>query len=253
MDEQELIRVDLRLPASALDSLSRLAEQLRKLTAVISRLEQPAGEMEEMAESGSFNPEQFMALQQKSETAANRRPQKDIAEAPSVQSVVSEQVRNVKSAGAEAVDSPEEAEQAEPVPDDRVRDLEPPSREEEPGANETQEEILTARPVMEEQLPDAPSVRMEADTQISEAKTIWGQTEDQELPVSAVQTDISMGAETPLGAGLVVTAQPEGPVSRWSGVTEELVTTGPAPLTAEAVSLAFQRDGRRYDNGFPLY
>ena len=26
-----------------------------------------------------------------------------------------------------------------------------------------------------------------------------------------------------------------------------------APLTAEAVSLAFQRDGRRYDNGFPLY
>ena len=40
---------------------------------------------------------------------------------------------------------------------------------------------------------------------------------------------------------------------RWTGVTEELVSAGPAPLTAEAVSQAFQRDGRRYDNGFPLY
>lgn len=59
--------------------------------------------------------------------------------------------------------------------------------------------------------------------------------------------------ETPLGAGVVVTTHAEPPASRWTGVTEELVTPGPAPLTAEAVSLAFQRDGRRYDNGFPLY
>lgn len=34
---------------------------------------------------------------------------------------------------------------------------------------------------------------------------------------------------------------------------ERLVTAGPAPLTAEAVSRAFCRDDRRYDNGFPLY
>lgn len=34
---------------------------------------------------------------------------------------------------------------------------------------------------------------------------------------------------------------------------ERLITTSPAPLTAEAVSLAFRRDDRRYDNGFPLY
>ena len=36
-------------------------------------------------------------------------------------------------------------------------------------------------------------------------------------------------------------------------VAEELVAAGPAPLTAESVSLAFRRDGRRYDCGFPLY
>lgn len=34
---------------------------------------------------------------------------------------------------------------------------------------------------------------------------------------------------------------------------EQLLSAGPAPLTAEAVSLAFRRDDRRYDNGFPLY
>lgn len=46
---------------------------------------------------------------------------------------------------------------------------------------------------------------------------------------------------------------PEAPGGIWSDVKEELTYTGPAPLTAEAVSLAFQRDDRRYDNGFPLY
>lgn len=46
---------------------------------------------------------------------------------------------------------------------------------------------------------------------------------------------------------------PEAPGGAWSGVREELTYAGPAPLTAEAVSLAFQRDDRRYDNGFPLY
>ena len=33
----------------------------------------------------------------------------------------------------------------------------------------------------------------------------------------------------------------------------QLTDVWTAPLTAEAVSQAFQRDGRRYDNGFPLY
>ena len=43
------------------------------------------------------------------------------------------------------------------------------------------------------------------------------------------------------------------PLSGRAVMAEELVVPGAAPLTAEAVSLAFRRDGRRYDNGFPLY
>ena len=40
MEERELVRIDLQLPASALDSLSRLAEQLRLLTAAAGDLRQ---------------------------------------------------------------------------------------------------------------------------------------------------------------------------------------------------------------------
>ena len=70
---------------------------------------------------------------------------------------------------------------------------------------------------------------------------------------SPVREEVSSGTASPLGAGMVVTAEPDVPQSRWTDITEELVIPGPAPLTAESVSLAFQRDGRRYDNGFPLY
>lgn len=67
--------------------------------------------------------------------------------------------------------------------------------------------------------------------------------EGQELQAPAVPT-----------AGYAPEVQlPEAPGSSWSGIREELTFPGPAPLTAEAVSQAFQRDDRRYDNGFPLY
>ena len=70
------------------------------------------------------------------------------------------------------------------------------------------------------------------------------------LPGQALAADEPIPVDPPV---IEEPAEPEEPQSRWTGITEELVTSGPAPLTAEAVSLAFQRDGRRYDNGFPLY
>ena len=58
----------------------------------------------------------------------------------------------------------------------------------------------------------------------------------------------------PRSAGYYPQVQlPEASGGIWGGIQEELTFSGPAPLTAEAVSLAFQRDDRRYDNGFPLY
>ena len=72
----------------------------------------------------------------------------------------------------------------------------------------------------------------------------------EEMP--AVQEFLELSA--PRSAGYYPQVQlPEASGGIWGGIQEELTFSGPAPLTAEAVSLAFQRDDRRYDNGFPLY
>ena len=62
-----------------------------------------------------------------------------------------------------------------------------------------------------------------------------------EPPEMAPSVDAEMG----LGPG-----QPRGGQML---LGEEPAAAGPAPLTVQAVSLAFQRDDRRYDGGFPLY
>lgn len=65
--------------------------------------------------------------------------------------------------------------------------------------------------------------------------------------------EVGQGPALPPSAGFV----PQGGDNAYdegrAALRERLVTQGPAPLTAEAVSLAFRRDDRRYDNGFPLY
>ena len=255
MEEQELIHVDLRLPVSALDGLSALAEQLRRLTAAVNGLRDPARASEEFAESGSFDPERFMALRQKAEDAGRvREHAKREAEALPVRSEVTRQVREAESAGREVSEEPHPPEREElSASGEAERQIEAPAQDTDRTKETSDEEIPAARAEADSSVPDAPAVRAEPDSQIPEAEKVWTREGEAELPLPAARADVTEGAETPLGAGMVVTAQAEPPASRWTGVTEELVTPGPAPLTAEAVSLAFQRDGRRYDNGFPLY
>lgn len=250
MDEQELIQVNLRLPASALDGLSLLAEQLRKLAAAVNGLRQPAGAPEEIVESGFFDPERFQVLRQKSENAVRRSPG---AEARSVRSEVTDHVQDPDRAGQELAEGRDLPEREEPLLREEGERPEIPVRTADSARELPAEDIPAVHVEVESTSLDAPVVRAEPESRIPEADEVRVQAGEAETPLPPAQTDVSTGAETPVGAGLVVTAQPEPPVSRWTGVTEELVTEGPAPLTAEAVSLAFQRDGRRYDNGFPLY
>lgn len=251
MDEQELIQVNLQLPASALDGLSRLTEQLRKLTAVISGLSTSNGVSEETVESGFFDPARFQALREQSGKA--RFPQTESPEARAVRSDISADPQDPKSAGWEPESGTDTPNREIPDLPQGTDDPKPVVHRSDHAREEANEDIPVVRPEMEEQVPEAREVRMEPDSQIPEAEEAWAQAGNAELPLPAARAEISEGAEAPLGAGVVVTAQPEPPGSRWTGLTEELVTAGPAPLTAEAVSLAFQRDGRRYDNGFPLY
>lgn len=110
-----------------------------------------------------------------------------------------------------------------------------------------------AQPLAETPLMDAPAVRMEPESSIPEAEAVWTAMEPQGPGPAAVHAEAQSVVESPEKAGFSMGAGPADIQSRWGGITEELAAAGPAPLTAEAVSQAFQRDGRRYDNGFPLY
>lgn len=254
MEERELVRIDLQLPASALDSLSRLAEQLRLLTAAAGNLRQRPGQ--EYAENASFDTERFRSLQpedrRKKPVEMRADAVTDVGAAIPVRSSVTEDVPAPEQAGSEVIDHREEAAQAAPPGGDSIPDAKTAGSgiQEELAVKDAEREVTG-------DLEDIPTVRPEAgqDTMELPAARKEMDAEGADVPVwnTSALEDEQAGIESPLGAGVVVTAEPDMPQSRWTGITEELVTPGSAPLTAESVSLAFQRDGRRYDNGFPLY
>ncbi|MDE7260460.1 MAG: hypothetical protein K2N78_00100 [Oscillospiraceae bacterium] len=247
MDQEKLIQVSFQIPPSALDSLSKLAEQLRLLTEVagVPAVSKGSTADAEHVESGSFDPERFLALQQ----GQDRTNQGDEARGAGPAAV--SDIEEAKAAAA-AISPAEGSEAVSAEVRGELRDAE--------GAGDAVN--LLSRPDApdspqdtsgEDTLPDAPGASPDAGQQVPDAESAQAEAEERELLPAAARREISGGVEAPLGAGMVVQTQLETPQSRWSGVTEELVVPGPAPLTAEAVSLAFERDGRRYDNGFPLY
>lgn len=273
MDEEKLIQVSFQIPPSALDSLSRLAEQLRLLAESANASPDPSSRAvnAERGESGSFDQERFLALRQDAEllpvpvdAAVSEISDARVAsaaishadDAASVSASVQKELQNAKSAGDTLLHHPDLA--AEPgTANGRQRapaeeqEVPSPAMEESP-ANQSGK-IPSVQAEAAETVPDAPEASREVEHQVPDIVSARTEAEEQTLPLAAVHGEVSSGVETPLGAGVVVQTQPEMPQSRWSNVTEELVIPGPAPLTAEAVSLAFERDGRRYDNGFPLY
>jgi len=299
MDEEKLIQVSFQIPPSALDSLSKLAEQLRMLTETVAAqtVSAPRAEEGERGRSDSFDSERFLALRQSAEILPQtvRSDVSDIEDAKTVSAAVS-QVDDTKTASA-AVSQVEDAEavtaaisqsgDAEAVSAEVQKELQDaesagdtlyhhpedtavadmandpwhtPLEERDfplPPAETIQvsppDNIPSVRADAEKTVPYAPEARRDVEQQIPDIENARTDTEKRDLALAAVQSEVSGGVETPLGAGVVVQTQPEMPQSRWSDVAEELVIPGPAPLTAEAVSLAFERDGRRYDNGFPLY
>lgn len=246
MDGEKLIQVSLRIPPSALDSLSRLAEQLRLLAEAVNARPASAGQAAEAIreENTFFDPARFQALRQ-------GRPAEMPEAAQSVSASAEAPLPEPEAAGGSAEAEPDAAADGTEDPGgEKPEDpaaLSPPAEQEPPG------EIPTARAPAETAPPNPPEAGWEAARPLPEAAGARAETREQGTQPAAVPREITGGAETPLGAGTVVHTDPALPWSRWSGVTEELVIPGPAPLTAEAVSLAFQRDGRRYDNGFPLY
>lgn len=261
MEEEKVIQVSVQLPAQALQGLTDMVRQLRRLAAELR-----GGESGE--ENTAFDEERFLAMQ---EAPAARSAQAEAADqtasaARQVQDQLPEAVRaetpdisleggrTLDAAVAEASVSGEE----DPAPGDRDGGREEPERpesreERSAGSQEDTADIPAVRARADSPVEDPPRAEGDPESAIPEAEAVWVQASEDRREAEAAAGGAFAGPRAPEGAGFQVSEGPAAAESRWSGVTEELAAAGPAPLTAEAVSQAFRRDGRRYDNGFPLY
>lgn len=253
MEEREQIELNFRLPAAALESLSRLTEQLRALAEAVNGGVHPAASAagEERASSDAFDWARFQALSEGPEPPAAVQARLSRQEgADAVRADVQRTPRQPESAGGSAMDAPPSPEQAgRETMDAQVL---PVPGETAPQLAAEEGEAPAVRDTADKPLADAPAVRADLTEQLPPAEAVPAET-SAKAEAAEVQIGMAGGADTPPAAGFSVDSAVEDAPGRWSSVTEELVTSGPAPLTAEAVSQAFQRDGRRYDNGFPLY
>ena len=97
----------------------------------------------------------------------------------------------------------------------------------------------------EAETPDFPEIKDTASVEIPP----WA-----EVAAAALSRTVDGVIPAPPSAEATVSDIGALPSSQHGNSTvERLITSAPAPLTAEAVSMAFRRDDRRYDNGFPLY
>lgn len=251
MEDREQIELNLRLPAAALESFSRLTEQLRALAEAVNGGVRPAASGAERASSDAFDWARFQALSEGPEPPAAvqaRLSRQDGADA--VRADVQRTPRQPESAGGSATDAP-------PVPEQAGRETSdaqvlPAPGEPAPQTAAEEGEAPAVRDTADKPLADAPAVRADLEGQLPLAEAAPAET-SAKAEAAEVQLEMAGGADAPAAAGFSVDSAVEDAPGRWSSVTEELVAAGPAPLTAEAVSQAFQRDGRRYDNGFPLY
>lgn len=287
MEEQERLQLNIQLPAGALEGFTRLAEQLRLLAEALGGGGQRPASLQtartvplERGENTAFDLERFREMGQgPREPEAVRTDGRDIAGAEAARSEVRRSVEEPDGAwedGGEAeVSAPAESAASDPpegekeevppvqelpseVPEEKLRPEEAGGRELDAVPLRAEVEARPAEAVSagrepDTPVPDAPAVRMEPDSQIPAAEAVWAGPDGPGPEVRAAQEEVRRALETPPGAVAELTAEPEALKSRWTGVAEELVAAGPAPLTAESVSLAFRRDGRRYDCGFPLY
>ena len=246
MDERNIVELSLRLPAGELGRLARLMEQVRGLLALEgsgAAGPAPAGRetnaletgvntafdavrFQQMGEAGSAAAGENIGTEEEAEKAAEGS-ERDAPEIPAV------------SAEADSAGFPV-GEMSEAVPAETAV-LEGP-------------EIPAAKAEMSPG-PEAPAGSAEAARQaeIETAPSVRSE-ERAELPVPMPAVpDVQQSLREAQSAGIAVQTEPAENRGGVFAAVEELVSAGPAPLTAEAVALAFQRDDRRYDNGFPLY
>ena len=266
----ERIQLSIQLPLEELGRFSRLVEQLRQM---MDAGEPAGGGRRE--DSPAFDPLRFQELMARESAAWEQAPAResvpqptayrpgDLPPAPGARQEPS-YTAEIPSVRAETVPLPEAPAvrgEVSPLGDAPTAggDLSPladpvsawaetsPLPEITAGQIEAalgETHIPTATPGESAALPEAPAPGREVPQR------------EEALPSPArgpAQEQVFQELTAPVAGYYPAVQLPEAPGGSWQEVREELTYAGPAPLTAEAVSLAFQRDDRRYDNGFPLY
>ena len=268
MSGQEPVHVSLQLPAGALDGLARLTEQLRLLAEAFRGSQAAPDDMaRERGENTAFDWAKFQAL-------GVERTLPDPAAARSGTGDAVPGARPAREAVSSGLPQPDGA-------SGRVEgEVGDPAQAEAPsgGAGDAAEAVLpevreleqarAAREAASAALADAPAPAAAAGVEaVSPPPAAGGDAESPVVDAPAAKVEASavrdapaaarmafaMDGAAPQRAGVHISAGPEAAGSRWSGVSEDAPPAAPPALTAEDVSLAFQRDGRRYDGGFPFY
>ena len=269
---EERIQLNIQLPLEELGRFSRLVDQLQQM---MTAAEAGGGSHRETEGSPAFDLARFQELmarealsrEQTSAVKSQADPQPmmgepgDLSPVPSPAEDLS-YIAEIPAARAEVSSLPEA-----PAAHGEISSLaEAPSAqadlsplEEAPAAGSelsSLPEISAAQ--IETALQDAsvPTAAPEDHTTVSDEQNLSAVPEEKDLPSPPGNAPLVQEAQdlsVPVAGYYPEVQLPEPPGGSWGGVREELAFPGPSPLTAEAVSLAFQRDDRRYDNGFPLY
>ena len=249
MDERDVVELRLRLPAGELGRLAQLMERVRGILAMDGSgagAAAPAGGPEDMAERGAssaFDPVRFRQLRDAESAAAAVEAGGEAAP--------------VERGGREEI--PPALEVSSEMGDLAAADSVGSPVEEAPEAVSAEAEVSAGPdiPAVEAVLSPGPETPAGSTQAVKQAEAVPDKREEasgRELPAPlSVAAAVQRGFEDPERAGAVVETDPPEARGGTFAAVEELVSTGPAPLTAESVALAFQRDDRRYDNGFPLY
>lgn len=267
MDEKDLIQVNLRLPASALDSLTRLTEQLQRLAAAFQPApEAPAALLEEHGENTAVD---FTAYDSPGASEPLPSPPGAAVDAaaspaPAVPAAagVTEDVPNPASAArtaetqledpAPAGSSPAETAAIEtaPAPDFQELPDSPPAWN---AAMSPLEDIPTAAPEPSAPIPTPQHAEASAETPAPEVPAIEETEWEPFPPLSSSERPVSAELPAPTSATFTPAEPLETPPNRRFVTTQIPTVRTPLPMTPETISQAFQRDSRRYDSGFPLY
>lgn len=223
MEPREHIELTIQLPVEELGRFSQLLEQVRQLMA--GGAPYAAASQDEAATSGIFDNDRFQKLSLHQVQTEVRTETSPLGVKPT------EMAETAEASAARAVfSSLEEASHPAEAPAQADRSAATAQSATEPPQNSS--------------LQDAAESRTDSRSEQGEAQ----------LPPDLPQEHRDTPELSVPAAGYDLLSQlPDASGGSWGGAHEELAFPGPAPLTAEAVSLAFQRDDRRYDNGFPLY